>query len=56
MAVMKDLYFNVQESLREGKTVYAVAKEFDLPVGLVREMQSDMEEYADEFEGNLFAD
>ena len=52
MASMKDLYYNVQEMLREGKPVTAVAKAFDLPVSVVREMQEDMDEYADEFEGN----
>ena len=52
MASMKDLYYNVQEMLREGKSVTAVAKAFDLPVSVVREMQEDMDEYADEFEGN----
>jgi hypothetical protein len=52
MAAMKDLYYNVQEMLREGKSVTAVAKEFELPVTVVREMQEDMDEYADEFEGN----
>ena len=53
MSSMKDLYYNVQEMLREGKSVTAVANAFDLPITVVREMQADMEEYADEFEGNL---
>jgi transposase len=53
MSSMKNLYYRVQEMLREGKSVTAVAKEFNLPVSVVREMQADMEEYANEFEGNL---
>ena len=53
MSAMKNLYSAVQEMLREGRTVNAVAKAFDLPVSLVREMQEDMEEFADKFEGNL---
>lgn len=52
MSSTKDLYYNVQASLLEGKSVYAVAKEFDLPVSVVREMQADMDEYSDKFEGN----
>ena len=53
MAVMKNLYSNVQDMLLEGKTVREVAAEFDLPVGLVREIQADMAEFSDDFEGNF---
>lgn len=53
MSSMKNLYANVQDALREGKSVSAVAKEFDLPAFVVREMQEDMVEYDAEFEGNV---
>ncbi len=52
MSAMKNLYSTVQEMLREGTSIATVAKNMDLPVSLVREIAEDMEEFADEFEGN----
>jgi DNA-binding IclR family transcriptional regulator len=49
---MKNLYHTVQEMLREGKSIGAVAKALDLPRSTVREIREDMEEWDEDFGGN----
>ena len=53
MTKLKSLYSTVIDLLKEGRTPETVARLMQLPVSLVREFARDMEEYADEFEGNL---
>lgn len=53
MTKLKSLYSNVQELLREGRSVEQVSRLMDLPVYLVEEIADDMIEFAADFEGNL---
>lgn len=56
MSHMKDLYYTISEMLLEGQSPAMVAKKLDLPVSMVREVQADMVEFSDEFEGNKVAE
>ena len=53
MSAMNDLHMTIQEMLLEGSAPKYVAKVLDIPVQFVYDVMEDMDEYAEDFEGNM---